>query len=236
VSASPDAAAAAAFSAAAAGLSAAGLNRRGCLSIDRYDALVPAAWRARELLPAARSALVLAAGGRALFEAFRASPEAARASDPLDAYSRRVAEAAAAAVAGRAVFAFERRGGSFADFVGLARAAGLGAPSRLGLLLHPEFGPWMSIRAVLLTPLALPASAPLADFDPCPGCAAPCAQACRGAALVAGRFDIARCAATRSKELDCRVRCDARRACTVGPRHGYAEAAEAHHMRALPSP
>lgn len=233
MSASPDAAVDAALGAAAAELSAAGLNLRGCLSIERYDALVPAAWRARKLLPAARSALVLAAGGRALFEAFGASPEAGRARDPLDAYTRRVAEAAAEAVAGRAVFAFERRARSFADFVALARAAGLGAPSRLGLLLHPEFGPWMSIRAVLLTPLALPAGEPLADFDPCPGCAAPCARACRGGAFDGGPFDVARCAATRSQEPACRLRCDARRTCVIGPQHGYVEAAEAHHMRAL---
>ena len=224
------------FAAIAPALSAAGINLRGCLRVDRYDAGIPPAWRARSLLPSARSALVLAAGGRALFEAFRAAPEARRRGDPLDAYTRRVAEEVADRLAGRALFAFERRGGAFADFVALGRAAGLGAPSRLGLLLHPEFGPWMSIRAVVLTVQELPETRPLAAFDPCRGCAAPCDRACRGAAVAGERFDIAGCAATRRVEAACRLRCDARRACVVGTEHRYADVAEAHHMRSSAGP
>jgi len=76
----------------------------------------------------------------------------------------------------------------------------------------------MSIRAVLLTPLALSETRPLSAFDPCRGCAAPC-----------DRFDVARCAAPRRSEAGCRRRCDARRACVIGPEHRYTEAAEAHH-------
>lgn len=218
------------------GLEAAGLGLRGCLSQQRYDALVPGAWRSAALLPEARAALVLAAGGRALFEAFRASPEFGRGADPLDAYTRRVVEAAAARLAApsRALFAFERRGGRFADFVALGRAAGLGAPSRLGLLLHPVYGPWLSIRAVVLTATRLAESRPLAGFDPCRGCPAPCARACHGTALAAARFDARACAATRGSDPGCRLRCDARRACLVGPEHAYAPDAEAHHMRSLP--
>jgi ferredoxin len=212
-------------------LSAAGLNLHGCLAIERYDARVPPSWRSRALLASARTALVLAAGGRALFAAFRASPEAGLGSDPLDAYTRRVAEAAAGRIDGRAVFAFEHFGGVFADFVALGREAGLGGPSRLGLLLHPDFGPWMSIRAVVLTPLELPETQPLSTFDPCRGCAAPCARACPGRAVVGERFDVSRCVATRRREAACRLRCDARRGCVIGPEHRYADAAEAHHMR-----
>jgi epoxyqueuosine reductase QueG len=224
------------FAAVVLGPSAPGLDLRGCLAVDRYDALVPPAWRAQSLLPSARSALVLAAGGRALFEAFGASPEARRHRNPLDAYTRRVGEEVADRLAGRALFAFERRAGGFADFVALGRAAGLGAPSRLGLLLHPEFGPWMSIRAVVLTPQELPETRPLATFDPCRGCSAPCDRACRGAAVAGERFDIPACAATRRVEAACRLRCDARRACVVGREHRYADVAEAHHMRSLAGP
>ena len=217
-------------------LAAAGLNLRGCLRVERYDALVPPAWRAQSLLPPARSALVLAAGGRGFFEAFRASPEARFFSDPLDAYTRRQAEAVADRLAGRALFAFERMDGSYADFVALGRAGGLGAPSRLGLLLHPEYGPWMSIRAVVLTRCELAETHPLSSFDPCRGCAAPCARACRGQAFAGEGFDVARCAATRRREAGCRRRCDARRACIIGTGNRYAEAAEAHHMGELPGP
>lgn len=216
------------------GLDRAGLALLGCLSRARYDALVPPAWRAAELLPEARSALVVASGGRALFAAFRASREAQLDADPLDAYTRRVVEAAAARLGApaRALFAFEQRGGGFADFVALGRAAGLGAPSRLGLLLHPVYGPWMSIRAVLLTSRSVPETPALRDFAPCDGCPAPCAEACHGSAVGPARFDVEACAAARRREPACRLRCDARRACIVGPEHAYDADAEAHHMRA----
>jgi epoxyqueuosine reductase QueG len=208
-----------------------GLNLLGVLSIARYDAEVPAAWRAETILPGARSAVLLGAGGRALFEALERAPEARFAVDPLDHYTRRVAETAAQALEGRALLAFERRGERYADFVALGRAAGLGAPSRLGLLLHPEYGPWLSLRALLLVPRELPESEPLGDFDPCRGCPAPCAEACPGGALAGDRFDVGRCATTRGREPGCALRCDARRACVVGSRHRYSVRAEAHHMR-----
>ncbi len=230
------------FAAVEAALVSAGLNARGVLSARRYDALVPEAWRSSALLPAARSILVLASGGRAFFEAFRRSPEARRGGpDPLDTYTRRRVEALSdelsrSGEASRAAFAFERRGGVYADFVALARAAGLGAPSRLGLLVHPRFGPWLALRALLLTERAVPETPERADFRPCEGCPAPCAAACHGAAVAPGGFDAAACAATRGREPACHLRCDARRACVLGPEHAYAAEAEAHHMRAVSIP
>lgn len=212
-------------------LSDAGLNLFGVLSIERYDAFVPAAWRSTAELPAARSAVLLGAAGRALFRAFGRSPESGLARDPLDHYTRRVVESAAAPLAGRALFAFERRGERYADFVALGREAGLGARSRLGLLLHPECGPWMSLRAILLLPLALPATPALDDFEPCRGCPAPCSEACPGAALSAEGFDVGRCAATRRRVPGCALKCDARRSCVLGRGDRYEDIAEAHHMR-----
>ena len=219
------------------GLEAAGLGLLGCLTRQPYDSRVPAGWRCAELLPEARSVLVVASGGRALFAAFRASPEFGRSGDALDAYTRRVVEAAAAGLGtpSRALFAFEQRAGGFADFVALGRAAGLGAPSRLGLLLHPIYGPWMSIRAVVLTALSLSPTPALAAFDPCRGCPAPCAGACHGTALAGERFDTGACASTRHSDPGCRLVCDARRACVVGPEHRYTPEAEAHHMTSPPT-
>jgi hypothetical protein len=177
---------------------------------------VPAVWRSREVLPDARTAIVVASGGRALWDAFERAPEFGTAQDPLDAYTRRVTEAAALELesrrdGARALFAFERRGGQYADFVELGRLAGLGAPSRLRLLLHPIYGPWMSLRAIVLTRLewGTGPGGSLA-FDPCRGCPAPCEAP--------GLSPAAR-------------RC----ACVVGPEHTYCEAALAHHARyALP--
>jgi len=252
------------------GLVDAGMGLLGVLAATRYDALVPAAWGSPAIRPGARSALVVASGGRALFDAFSAAPEASLArpkaaqrgeaersrtsSEPLDAYTVRVVEAAAGRLGGgaRALFAFEQRGGVYADFVALGQVAGLGAPSRLGLLLHPVFGPWMSIRAVLLTEREVAETGPAPGFDPCGGCPAPCVRACRGAAVPAAagvfdsarlrlaarpqalqfRFDVAACCATRVSEPGCRLRCDARRSCVIGPDHAYSPGGEAHHMRA----
>jgi hypothetical protein len=224
------------FAAAACGLERAGMNALGRLSRDRYDALVPAAWRCGAVAPSARSALLIGSGGRALFEAFSRAPERRLERDPLDAYTRRVAgEAARSLVAAgfetQAFLAFETRGGAFADLVALGEACGLGAPSRLGLLLHPRFGPWLSLRALLLTALELPPTPALDGFDPCPTCPAPCASACHGRALASTRIDVVACGATRARETACALRCDARRACPVGAEHAYSPHAEAHHMR-----
>jgi hypothetical protein len=212
-------------------LSEAGLNLFGVLSIERYDAEVPAAWRAAAELPGARSAVLVGAGGRALFAALRRAPEAGLDRDPLDHYTRRIVEAAVEPLAGRALFAFERRGERHADFVALGRAAGLGAPSRLGLLIHPEYGPWMSLRALLLLPLALAETPALDDFEPCRGCPAPCSEACPGAAVGAEGFDIGRCAGTRRRVPGCALKCAARRSCVLGTGQRYEDFAEAHHMR-----
>jgi hypothetical protein len=177
---------------------------------------VPNAWRSAAVLPRARTAIVVASGGRALWDAFARAPEFGTAVDPLDAYTRRVTETAAEQLesrwdGARAVFAFERRGGEYADFVELGRLAGLGAPSRLRLLLHPLYGPWMSLRAIVLTRADWQTSprAPLA-FDPCPDCPAPC----------------------EAPALDPTAR---RLACVVAPEHAYSEAALTHlrrHLRA----
>jgi hypothetical protein len=223
--------------AALAALAEAGLNLHGVLDPTDYDALVPPAWRSAATLDGARSVLVLASGGRAIFERFRASAEADLPNDPLDAFTRRVVEAAALRIAhagagARPLFYYERHGGGFADFVALGRACGLGVESRLRILLHPRFGPWLAIRAVLLTDRVIEPTPPFRDFAPCEGCPAPCAGACRGSALAQGSLATSLCLETRRRDPACELRCDARRACVVGPEHAYARDAEAHHMRA----
>ena len=216
-------------------LDAAGLNLRGALSAARYDAIVPAVWRTAALLPAARTALVVGSGGRALWDALRTAPEFEAVSDPVDTYTARVLDALArdlirAGHRSRALYPLERRGGKWADFVALGREAGLGVFSRLGLLLHPIYGPWLSIRAVLLTGLECPLGAPIRDFDPCEGCAAPCVEACPGGAVGPERISASICYATQRTEPACALRCAARHACVLGPEQAYSVEAEAHHM------
>lgn len=195
-----------------------GFNRAGVLTRAAYDALVPPGWQAAALRGSAQSAVVLAAGGPTFFRAFCDSPEAAGDGDhPVDDFARRVVEAAIGP-AGAAFYYWQRHGGAYADFVELARQAGLGAPGRLGLLLHPEFGPWLAIRTVVLLDARLSPSdaTPLAPGHFCDGCPAPCASACPGGAVPAVGIDPVACLATRRVRSDCRVRCAARHACVLG--------------------
>ncbi len=217
-------------------LDAAGLDLRGVLAPVEYDARVPPAWRCAALLPGARSVWVVGSGGRALWTAAQAGAALHASPDPLDAHTEGALGACvewlrSEGQAAVAAFAHERRAGAYADFVALGHAAGLGAPSRLGLLVHPVYGPWLSLRALLVTALATRPSAPRPDFDPCRGCPAPCAAICHGEALAPAGFEIRRCAATRLREPRCAQRCDARRACVLGQEHAYVEVAEAHHMQ-----
>lgn len=227
------------------GLRQSGFNAFGVLARDCYDALVPRAWQAGSLLPGARAVLVLATGGPAFFRAFERARAAGDprfqpgARDPLDAFaSDRLAEAAQLwsreGFETRAFCHGERRGTppAYADFVALGRACGLGTPSRLGLLLHPEFGPWMAIRGLLVTTRPLPASAAIAGPGPCHGCPAPCTAVCPVAAPGVSGFDALRCRRERGRSGDCRTRCGARHACIVGQEYAYAADAEAHHMLA----
>lgn len=220
-------------------------DRWGVLAPDRYDALVPPAWRTAALLPSARRVEVLGNGGPGLFRAFRAehAPLAGE-PDPLDAWTRRQVQALARELIAEgfetlALFPWEQRGGAFADFVALGGAAGLGAPGRLGLLLHPVVGPWLAIRGLLISeqPLdekSLNSGGPLSDFAPCRGCSAPCVDACPGGAIGADGFVVQRCAQQRRAEPEgaCAQRCGARHACVLGQAEAYDRDAEAFHMAA----
>jgi hypothetical protein len=213
----------------------AGLNLAGVLPIEDYDRAVPEAWASPQLLETARSAIVIGAGGGRLFDSHRAAAKGAS----LDAFvassvargCQRLRELGWAAHA----FAYdETRDGRFVDLIALARLAGLGEASRLGLLLHPRYGPWLSLRAWVLTERPLPVSQQAAGFSPCVGCAAPCIDACPASApraLPAG-FDLGACAAQRTLAGPCQLRCAARRACIFGAEHAYGVAVEERLMRA----
>jgi epoxyqueuosine reductase QueG len=226
-------------------LSAAGLNVAASLAIGEYDALVPASWKSQELLPNASSVIVLGSGGdRFYWTARQARPGSQH---PVDEHCEALVTHAAerlsaAGFTAYPAFYWERKAqdrgkpGEFADFVALARAAGLGETSRLGLLLHPRYGPWFAIRALLLserpTPAAVNLGVEAADrYDPCPSCSAPCVAACPGNAVShSDVFFAERCAQTRHELAGCANRCAARLACPEGEEYRYAAEALSHHM------
>ena len=228
-----------------------GLDLAAALPPGDWDAIAEGGWRCERLLPGARSVLLVGSGGRSLGRALGGAALAGGAPNPVDDHCRAALDEAAAELPGpgRAWAYTDRLGpdgrpaadGSFVDLVALARAAGLGRPSRLRLLLHADFGPWLSMRGAIASEVEAEAWArvlaapPLLEDDlasPCEGCPAPCAVACPGHALDDGLLDLARCVETRLAGPPCDTACAARRACVLGREHAYTEAMEAHHARA----
>lgn len=65
--------------------------------------------------------------------------------------------------------------------------AGLGVIGKNNLLIHPEWGPNVRLRSMLIQD-RLPPGAPLEDFAPCHRCAMPCRKACPKNAFAQGRY------------------------------------------------
>ena len=101
----------------------------------------------------------------------------------------------------------------------LAALAGLGAPSELGILVSPRFGPWLGLRAAVFAPFDLDETAPVARA--CDGCSAPCRRVCPAAA-VGPTFSWPSCVATRQRPASpCQAHCGARDACVIAPDERY---------------
>jgi hypothetical protein len=113
------------------------------------------------------------------------------------------------------------------DFRTAALRAGLGWPSRLGLLLHPEHGPWMGLRALCLTTEELEPTGPLGGEGPCGGCPAPCATACPAGAILpgplglGGGWSVGICASWHERSDLCLRSCASRLACPQGAPSRY---------------
>jgi len=218
-----------------------GLNLVGTTEIATYDAVVPPAWLLGPRAGDARTAVVIGNGGGAFWVAFQrhlaAHPAAGRVADPLDAFTRHAVGDAIAPLrddlgGARLVFPFELHPLPV-SFVHLAECAGLGRRSLLGLLVHPEYGPWMALRAAILVSFSLSAPRPADGFDPCPTCVErPCIAACPVGAVGSGGWDVPRCAAHRiAVPEDCGPGCHSRIACVYGREHRYPPDAMAFHQR-----
>ena len=215
-----------------AGLETAGFNLSGTLSPEQFDPLVPEVWQSKHHVPGCRGILVVGSGGRALWSAFTRSPEAGLREDPLDRYTARVVGEVADTILPRAGISlyWEKRDKQYLPMMKLGERAGLGTPGRLGILLHPEFGPWLAVRALLYLPFPVDPGEPQ-SFDPCNGCPAPCAAACLGQVVHEAGLEPSDCFRTRVLKRGCRVGCAARSACVVGPEHAYTPTQLAHHQR-----
>lgn len=80
-----------------------------------------------------------------------------------------------------------------------ASLAGLGVMGRNNLLITPQYGPRVRLRA-LLVDLPLPITGPLGGFDPCNGCEAPCLPACPQEAFGGGSYQREHCQLQMKKD------------------------------------
>ena len=217
-----------------------GFNRVGVASPAAYAVRVREELRLASRAPWARSVVVVGNGGGALWRRVVAWADRdggiGAQSDPVDEFTaasiERTVRPLVAGLRSRIVYPFR-----FAEdplsFVDLAVAAGLGTPSLLRVLVHPEFGPWIALRAAILVEAELYAPRPAEGYDPCPTCVErSCIPACPGEVV---RFpegwDVAGCIDHRQRTGDCESRCHARFDCVVGREHRYADDALAHHHR-----
>ena len=221
-----------------------GFNLAAAMPASRYAATGEAAAASvRAIHPRARSLIVLGNGGGGLWRALGAHATAHpgwwQRQHPLDDFTREVVERmllpalTGGGFEAAAAFPFLDVPVSF-NFVELARLAGLGGPSILGMLVHPTYGPWIAFRAVILLDADLDEPGAAAGFDPCPRCVVrSCIPACPvGAVSSATRWDADRCVTHRVEvEADCAPRCHARVGCVVGPEHRYPDDELAHHQQ-----
>jgi epoxyqueuosine reductase QueG len=217
---------------------ATGLNLLGVVDAAEYDAMAPAGHRLAEVWPATRSVVMIGNAGPAFWERFRArfgrDPLPERDAHPLDAYTVEAVEPLLSLMrqhggAARAVFPFFGASDHALSFQRLAIAAGFGVESVLGLILHPDFGPWVALRAAILTDVALRPAGPLPGFDPCTRCPAPCVAVCPGGAFPERRWSLSLCFEAKRTLAPCRSSCLSRLHCVFGGRWRYSEEEMAYH-------
>jgi len=79
-----------------------------------------------------------------------------------------------------------------------AMLAGLGVIGANNLLITPQSGPRVRLRALAVSTELESTGAP--DFDPCDGCARPCFDACPRDAFLHGRYERVRCARQMARD------------------------------------
>lgn len=154
--------------------------------------------------------------------------------DPLDAWSVEIIRPIAEAVGGRAWFPSERPWQPFQQWA--MRAEGL-RPSPLGLLIHPDYGPWHGYRGAIGFINRFDHRAAQPRPHPCDHCPdKPCLPACPASAITPEGFDVAGCRTYLADEGEATCMpsgCIARNACPVGTEYRYPIEQLRFHMDAL---
>jgi hypothetical protein len=195
-----------------------GFDLFGVVDAQRFDAAQPVENRCSRLLPDCGTAIVVGRGGPDKFDG-RALAELGRV---LRQRGLRVRVASPLR--------------SSISFACLGEAAGLGIVSPvIHRLLHPQFGPWVTVHGVLLVsgrPFGPIADASIAEtFHPCCKCHRPCVEACPAEVHDGhGESDFGRCHEHRHAG-GCGDACLVVRACPIGSGQRVEAAREADRHR-----
>lgn len=211
------------------------MNLVGAVDAAAFDASQSCGRRAVERMPGCDTILLLGSGGRSAWQAAVGDGKPPRPGrHPIDRWSAAVARDVEKLLVGagcrvRVVRPDDRPPMNFRQ---LGEAAGFGTVSPvIGHLLHPEFGPWVSLRVALLIegrPFRVRALDDDHDFAPCCDCSQPCVRACPADVHARpGVPDVVRCAGNRVAG-GCRTGCEVLRACPIGAAHRYGAEEEAH--------
>ena len=217
------------------GLREDGLGPVAAFDAARYDALALAAGLSPlphfGATPSSRLALVVASSRRSWLPFLRALGRDERLRDaehPFDRWAASCIERAAARLGRRHEVRYAWEGGARRlAMVRLAELAGLGWRSPAELLVHPELGPWLGLRAVVVVEAAPPTEATSLGDGPCASCPAPCRQALRAAMSADGEGTALRAGAGPSEGW--RRWLAVRDACPVGRTWRYDEAQLGYH-------
>ena len=230
-----------------------GIIARGGFAVDAQDA-VPDIDIGGKLL-AAKYLLLFGNAGSSMWAAFSASIEYRdNRPDPLNRWSARIGQTIAAQFSARALFPFgdSPRPHPPHPFVRWGKKAESLQNSRLGLLIHPQFGLWHAYRFALAfaeTPAqhdndnndkgSPPAPAPdnSSAQNICRQCTTkPCRPACPVAAFGDDGYDVQACYRYLAANPDspCMTHgCQARVSCPAGAAYRYDPPHAAFHMRAF---
>lgn len=131
----------------------------------------------------------------------------------------------------KTVFPFGKDGYDV-DFVKLGKLGGAGVPSLLGILIHPEYGTWISLRGAVITTLEFEDyDRPLDTFNPCPSCSKPCIDACPANTISVRGWDWESCMRFRISRDICTDKCASRLICPYGNEHRYTDGQILYHHR-----
>ena len=203
-----------------------GLDLTATTQVGLYNQRVSAPHRLEQLTAPTDSALVIG-NTRALWARFveylRGHPEWLNRSDPLDDYVEWAIHEVARSLGSHIVRFAHRPQPEHIAFLELAHAAGLAFRSSGNLCIHPTYGPWIALRAVIVVPKPGPSTAPL--DSPCTACDDGCARQLKTALGTLGA-DL-----PNHEDLKERWRLflAVRDACPLGGAHRYSDAQIRYH-------